>query len=146
MDCVVSLCSTPKIQIWIIFGRKCTIKFLKSKWLKNTCTVSSNGWLFQGKSAPNLHLEWKKEESQQEEDEYKLSVQRYMGVVKSVRRVRKLQGHMNGVVCVHFDKKRLISAGLDRCIRLWDVRSGQSIHKFYGHKVSIIWDVIHQKF
>lgn len=87
-----------------------------------------------GKSAPNLHLEWKKEESQQEEDEYKLSVQRYMGVVKSVRRVRKLQGHMNGVVCVHFDKKRLISAGLDRCIRLWDVRSGQSIHKFYGHK------------
>nr|XP_034326083.1 F-box/WD repeat-containing protein 7-like [Crassostrea gigas] len=57
-----------------------------------------------------------------------------MGVVKSVRRVRKLQGHMNGVVCVHFDKKRLISAGLDRCIRLWDVRSGQSIHKFYGHK------------
>lgn len=87
-----------------------------------------------GKSAPNLHLEWKKEEAQQEEDEYKLSVQRYMGVVKSVRRVRKLQGHMNGVVCVHFDKKRLISAGLDRCIRLWDVRSGQSIHKFYGHK------------
>lgn len=88
-----------------------------------------------GKSAPNLHLEWKKEEEgRQEEDEYKLSVQRYMGVVKSVRRVRKLQGHMNGVVCVHFDKKRLISAGLDRCIRLWDVRSGQSIHKFYGHK------------
>ena len=91
-------------------------------------------WL-QGKSAPNLHLEWKKEEKQEEEDEYRLSVQRYMGVVKSVRRVRKLQGHMNGVVCIHFDKKRLISAGLDRCIRLWDVRSGQSIHKFYGHKV-----------
>lgn len=39
MDCVVSLCSTPKIQIWIIFGRKRTIKFLKSKWLKNTCII-----------------------------------------------------------------------------------------------------------
>ncbi|XP_078313389.1 uncharacterized protein LOC111129939 isoform X5 [Crassostrea virginica] len=90
-----------------------------------------------GKSAPNLHLEWKKEEKQEEDDEYRLSVQRYMGVVKSVRRVRKLQGHMNGVVCIHFDKKRLISAGLDRCIRLWDVRSGQSIHKFYGHKGGI---------
>ncbi|XP_061173649.1 uncharacterized protein LOC133182820 [Saccostrea echinata] len=90
-----------------------------------------------GKSAPSLHLEWKKEENQEEESEYKLAVQRYMGVVKSVRRVRKLQGHMNGVVCVHFDKKRLISAGLDRCIRLWDVRSGQSIHKFYGHKGGI---------
>ncbi|XP_048738031.1 uncharacterized protein LOC125652709 isoform X3 [Ostrea edulis] len=87
-----------------------------------------------GKSAPSLHLEWKKEDQQQEDSEYKLAVQRYMGVVKSVRRVRKLQGHMNGVVCVHFDKKRLISAGLDRCIRLWDIRSGQSIHKFYGHK------------
>ena len=42
---------------------------------------------------------------------------------------------MAGILCVQFDQRRLISAGLDRVIRLWDIRSGRSLHKFYGHKV-----------
>ena len=46
------------------------------------------------------------------------------------------QGHMSGITCVQFDHRRLISAGLDRVIRMWDIRSGRSLHKFYGHKVS----------
>ncbi|KAK3093973.1 hypothetical protein FSP39_022386 [Pinctada imbricata] len=88
-----------------------------------------------GKSVPSLHLEWKQED--EDVSEYQLAVQKYMGVVKSVRRVRKLEGHMNGVVALWFDKKRLITAGLDRTVRLWDIRSGKSIHKFYGHKGGI---------
>ena len=42
---------------------------------------------------------------------------------------------MAGILCIQFDHRRLISAGLDRVIRLWDIRSGRSLHKFYGHKV-----------
>ena len=43
---------------------------------------------------------------------------------------------MSGILCVQFDHRRLISAGLDRVIRMWDIRSGRSLHKFYGHKVN----------
>lgn len=43
---------------------------------------------------------------------------------------------MSGITCVQFDNRRLISAGLDRVIRMWDIRSGRSLHKFLGHKVT----------
>ncbi len=43
---------------------------------------------------------------------------------------------MDRVLCLEFDKRRLISGSLDRSIRIWDVRSGNSIHKLYGHKVN----------
>ena len=28
-----------------------------------------------------------------------------------------------------------MTGGVDRAVRLWDVRSGRSVHKFYGHRV-----------
>ncbi|XP_027041127.1 ribosome assembly protein 4-like isoform X3 [Pocillopora damicornis] len=54
--------------------------------------------------------------------------------VFSVRRVRRLQGHMDAIFCLQFDKRRIITGSADRTIRMWDVRSGRSIHKLKGHK------------
>ncbi|XP_052058642.1 uncharacterized protein LOC127698930 isoform X18 [Mytilus californianus] len=90
-----------------------------------------------GKSMPSMKLEWRQMEDTDDKTPRPFEMPRYMGIVKSVKRVRRLQGHLNSILCVHFDKKRLISAGLDRTIRLWDIRSGKSIHKFYGHKGGI---------
>ncbi|CAC5412149.1 unnamed protein product [Mytilus coruscus] len=90
-----------------------------------------------GKSMPSMKLEWRQMEDTDDKTPRPFEMPRYMGIVKSVKRVRRLQGHLNSILCVHFDKKRLISAGLDRTVRLWDIRSGKSIHKFYGHKGGI---------
>ncbi|XP_069116437.1 uncharacterized protein [Argopecten irradians] len=99
-----------------------------------------------GKTYPSMQLEWQKpnlddkgsiKSMKSSMTKSSCMTGRYIGVVKSVRRVRKLQGHMNGVLCVQFDKRRLISAGLDRTVRVWDIRSGRSIHKLYGHKGGI---------
>ncbi|KAJ8308635.1 hypothetical protein KUTeg_013509 [Tegillarca granosa] len=76
-----------------------------------------------GKSSPSMQLEWRNEDQTTDENK---PASRYMGV-----------GHLNGVMCCQFDKRRLITAGLDRTVRIWDVRSGRSIHKFYGHKGGI---------
>lgn len=90
-----------------------------------------------GKSIPSMKLEWRQMEETDNKTPKPFEMPRYMGIVKSVKRVRRLQGHLNSILCVHFDKKRLVSAGLDRTVRLWDIRSGKSIHKFYGHKGGI---------
>ena len=42
---------------------------------------------------------------------------------------------MDAVYCVEFTRRRLISGSLDGTIRIWDIKSGHSIHKLYGHKV-----------
>lgn len=54
--------------------------------------------------------------------------------VFAVRRVRRLQGHMDAILCLQFDTRRLITGSADRTIRVWDVRSGRSVHKLKGHK------------
>ncbi|XP_068731678.1 uncharacterized protein [Montipora capricornis] len=54
--------------------------------------------------------------------------------VFAVRRVRRLQGHMDAILCLQFDSRRLVTGSADRTIRVWDVRSGLSIHKLKGHK------------
>ncbi|XP_028409821.1 F-box/WD repeat-containing protein 7-like isoform X2 [Dendronephthya gigantea] len=53
--------------------------------------------------------------------------------VKSVKRVRKLQGHMDGVYTVQFDLKRCLTGSADRILRMWDVRTGRSIRTMIGH-------------
>ncbi|ELT97361.1 hypothetical protein CAPTEDRAFT_218831 [Capitella teleta] len=54
--------------------------------------------------------------------------------IQPIQRVRKMQGHMDAVSCIEVDFRRLISGSHDRSIRIWDIRSGRSIHKLYGHK------------
>ncbi|XP_046849912.1 F-box/WD repeat-containing protein pof1-like [Xenia sp. Carnegie-2017] len=53
--------------------------------------------------------------------------------VKSVKRVRKLQGHLDGVYAVQFDRKRCLTGSADRLLRMWDVRSGRTISTMTGH-------------
>ncbi|XP_052767636.1 uncharacterized protein LOC128208212 isoform X2 [Mya arenaria] len=88
-----------------------------------------------GKAESRLSLQWQREPEGREEGEGKpRKSPRFVGEVRSVLRARKLQGHMSGITCVQYDRRRLISAGLDRVIRMWDIRSGRSLHKFLGHK------------
>ncbi|XP_052276221.1 uncharacterized protein LOC127875293 isoform X2 [Dreissena polymorpha] len=91
-----------------------------------------------GKAKANMSLKWHQEPqgspSGQDHTPRYTRPPRFVGEVRSVLRARKLQGHMSGITCVQFDKRRLVSAGLDRVIRMWDIRSGRSLHKFLGHK------------
>ncbi|XP_060554051.1 uncharacterized protein LOC132715090 isoform X6 [Ruditapes philippinarum] len=97
-----------------------------------------------GKAKPHMSLEWQMDQTprdDEDEEEEARSRRRkqavFVGEVRSVLRARKLQGHMSGITCIQFDQRRLISAGLDRVIRMWDIRSGRSLHKFFGHKGGI---------
>ncbi|XP_032241718.1 probable E3 ubiquitin ligase complex SCF subunit sconB isoform X2 [Nematostella vectensis] len=54
--------------------------------------------------------------------------------VLTIKRVRRLQGHMDVVLCLQFDRRRVVTGSSDRTIRMWDVRSGRSIRKMKGHK------------
>ncbi|XP_077998782.1 uncharacterized protein LOC144451749 [Glandiceps talaboti] len=84
-----------------------------------------------GKAISDHRLEWRKDDGRT------LKHTKFAGMVKGVKRVRKLQGHMDCVHCIAFDTRRIISGSLDRTIRVWDIRSGRSIRKMYGHKGGI---------
>ncbi|GFO03861.1 F-box/WD repeat-containing protein 7 [Plakobranchus ocellatus] len=86
-----------------------------------------------GKMVSKTSLEWETPETY---NDY-MRITLFAGELKAVKRMRKLQGHVNCINCLHFDKRRLVTCGLDRVIRLWDVRSGRALHKFYGHKGGI---------
>lgn len=83
-----------------------------------------------GKVVPAMSLEW--ETPAHDEDFIRYPV--YAGKVRTIQRVRKVQGHIGGILCLQFDQRRLVTGGADHAVRLWDVRSGRSVHKFYGHK------------
>ena len=48
-----------------------------------------------------------------------------------------LQGHLDSLHAVTFDKKRVFTAGVEAKIYLWDVRSGHFVASLTGHKVSV---------
>ncbi|XP_025103744.1 uncharacterized protein LOC112569895 isoform X3 [Pomacea canaliculata] len=83
-----------------------------------------------GKVVAAVKLEWETNESGDKIPQHSSPA----GFVYSVKRVRKLQGHVGGVLCLQFDKRRLVTGGADHLVRLWDVRSGRSLHVFHGHK------------
>ncbi|XP_070576940.1 uncharacterized protein [Ptychodera flava] len=84
-----------------------------------------------GKAISDHRLEWRKDDGKT------VKHTKFAGMVKGVKRVRKLQGHMDCVHCIAFDNRRIVSGSLDRTIRVWDIRSGRSIRKMYGHKGGI---------
>eukprot|EP00794_Sanderia_malayensis_P019919 gene19919-21871_t len=57
--------------------------------------------------------------------------------IRALKRVRRLQGHIEAVLALQFDKKRVMSGSADRTIRVWDVRSGRSVRKLKGQKGGI---------
>ncbi|XP_064623368.1 F-box/WD repeat-containing protein 7-like isoform X2 [Lineus longissimus] len=83
-----------------------------------------------GRSGSNHVLMWKTSKTSMDP---KAKFASFAGEVKGIQRVRKLQGHLDVVLCITFDKKRLFSGSMDRAIRIWDIRSGRSIRKLYGH-------------
>ncbi|XP_076442322.1 uncharacterized protein LOC143281175 [Babylonia areolata] len=83
-----------------------------------------------GKVVPSMSLEWQTPEHDDDFVRYPV----YAGKVMTVQKVRKVQGHLGGIQCLQFDRRRLITGGVDRVVRLWDVRSGRSVHRFHGHK------------
>ncbi|KAH9495050.1 hypothetical protein Btru_018693 [Bulinus truncatus] len=82
-----------------------------------------------GKLVSKTSLEWKDPDIH---DETRISM--YAGKLLALKRMRKIEGHLSSVMCLHFDARRLVTCGLDRVIRLWDIRSGRSLNKFLGHK------------
>ncbi|XP_005110531.2 uncharacterized protein LOC101858072 [Aplysia californica] len=86
-----------------------------------------------GKMVSRTNLEWETKETYADYMRTTL----YAGELIPVKRMRRLQGHVNCISCLYFDNRRLVTCGLDRQIRLWDVRSGRSLHKFLGHKGGI---------
>ncbi|KAH9495044.1 hypothetical protein Btru_018681 [Bulinus truncatus] len=81
-----------------------------------------------GKLVSKTSLEWKDPDIH---DETRISM--YAGKLLALKRMRKIEGHLSSVTCLNFDARRLVTCGLDRVIRLWDIRSGRSLNKFLGH-------------
>ncbi len=48
---------------------------------------------------------------------------------------RSLEGHQAEILCLAFaaDNKRLISGGRDKTVRVWNVASGEELHRLEGH-------------
>ncbi|EDV23646.1 uncharacterized protein TRIADDRAFT_57055 [Trichoplax adhaerens] len=49
------------------------------------------------------------------------------GIVRPLKHVFRLQGHLEAVMCLQFDKCKIISGSADRTLRLWDIRSGRPV-------------------
>ncbi|KAH3737987.1 uncharacterized protein LOC127851391 [Dreissena polymorpha] len=53
-------------------------------------------------------------------------------------KITDLKGHTESVICVIFDQTRLASGGLDKSIRVWDLKTGTCMHVLKGH-VKGVW-------
>ncbi|KAL4233353.1 hypothetical protein ACF0H5_008035 [Mactra antiquata] len=53
-------------------------------------------------------------------------------------RITDLKGHTESVICVIFDHYRVASGGLDKTIRVWDMKTGKCQHVLKGH-VKGVW-------
>jgi len=74
-------------------------------------------------------------DTEEEEDSYEENfAQVPISGLKTVKRVRKLEGHSDAVLCIQFGSKRIMTGSSDRTVRLWDARSGRNFRKIEGHQ------------
>lgn len=50
---------------------------------------------------------------------------------------RILKGHTNGVMCLQFDDRTLITGSYDATVKVWDIKTGQEIRTLTGHTQGI---------
>ncbi|KAL5433287.1 hypothetical protein PMIN07_009401 [Paraphaeosphaeria minitans] len=50
---------------------------------------------------------------------------------------RVLKGHTNGVMCLQFDERTLITGSYDNTIKVWDVNAGTEIRTLRGHRLPV---------
>lgn len=51
--------------------------------------------------------------------------------------VKTFKGHTNGVMCLQFDEKILMTGSYDTTIKIWDIESGEEIRTLKGHEAGI---------
>ncbi|ORX79002.1 WD40 repeat-like protein [Basidiobolus meristosporus CBS 931.73] len=52
--------------------------------------------------------------------------------------LRRLPGHAEGIYCIQFDSKKIISGSRDHTIKVWDIQSGYCISTYQGHTASVL--------
>lgn len=51
---------------------------------------------------------------------------------------RYINGHIDSVYCIQFDKDRILSGSRDRTIKSWDVHTGECMRTLEGHAGSVL--------
>ncbi|TPX37098.1 hypothetical protein SmJEL517_g00925 [Synchytrium microbalum] len=51
---------------------------------------------------------------------------------------RTIQGHVDSVYCIQFDRDRLVSGSRDRTVKFWDIKSGKCRRTLAGHEGSVL--------
>lgn len=49
------------------------------------------------------------------------------------RCLQRLYGHDDGVLCVHFDARHIVSGSYDKTLIVWDRASGSAVRRLVGH-------------
>ncbi|KZT04976.1 WD40 repeat-like protein [Laetiporus sulphureus 93-53] len=52
--------------------------------------------------------------------------------------VNRLSGHGDSVYCLEFDSKRIITGSRDRTIKVWELKTGDCLATFTGHRGSVL--------
>lgn len=83
--------------------------------------------------APYFELQKKRPWKDVYKDRYKVGTNWKYGRYST----RILKGHANGVMCLQFDDKILITGSYDTTVKVWDITSGKEIRTLTGHSQGV---------